>query len=78
MLFRSFVSLYKKVDPTNSEAFYFSAILNARNNDAAKAKQDLQKAVTLGFNDKIRLEQQLEFTNSKVNINIDEIENKMK
>ena len=73
-----FVSLYKKVDPTNSEAFYFSAILNARNNDAAKAKQDLQKAVTLGFNDKIRLEQQLEFTNSKVNINIDEIENKMK
>jgi hypothetical protein len=45
-----FVSLYKKADPTNSEAWYFSAILNARNNNTSKTKADLQKAVSLGFN----------------------------
>lgn len=73
-----FVTLYKKVDPTNSEAWYFSAILDARNDDAEKAKQDLQKAAFLGFDDKKRLEQQPEFTNSKVNINLAEIESKMK
>jgi len=73
-----FVSLYKKADPTNSEAWYFSAILHARKNDAAKANNDLQKAVSLGFNDKKRLEQQPEFTNSKVNINLDALERKMK
>jgi predicted esterase len=73
-----FVSLYKKADPTNSEAWYFSAILDARKNDAAKANDDLQKAVALGFNDKKRLEQQPEFTNSKVNINLDALERKMK
>ena len=73
-----FVSLYKKVDPTNSEAWYFSAILNARKNDAEKAKEDLQKAVSLGFNDKKRLEQQPEFTNSKVQIDLNEIKSKMK
>lgn len=73
-----FVMLYKKADPTNSEAWYFSALLNARNNNAAKAKADLQKAVSLGFNDKKRLVQQPEFTNGKVNINLDEIERRMK
>ena len=73
-----FVSLYKKTDPTNSESWYFSAILNARNNNANSAKEDLQKAVSLGFNDKKRLEQQPEFSNSKVNINLDLIERKMK
>jgi len=73
-----FVSLYKKADPTNSEAWYFSAILNARNNDEKSAKEDLQKAVSLGFNDRKRLEQQPEFTNSTVNINLDQIEREMK
>jgi predicted esterase len=73
-----FVSLYKTADPTNSEAWYFSAILNARNNNAVKAKDDLLKAISLGFNDKKRLEQQPEFNSSKVNINLDEIERKMK
>ena len=73
-----FVSLYKKVDPTNSEAWYFSAILNARKNNAPTAKADLKKAVALGFNDKKRLEQQPEFTNGKVNIDLEEIERNMK
>lgn len=73
-----FVSLYKLADPTNSEAWYFSAILDARNQEDLKAKDDLEKAVALGFNDKRRLEQQPEFSNGNVKININEIEKKMK
>lgn len=73
-----FVSLYKKADPTNTEAWYLAAILDARNGRIEETKADLEKAAELGFTDKNRLEQQPEFTNSKVNINLDEIEKKMK
>ena len=73
-----FVTLYKKVDPANSEAWYFSAILCARNNDPKGAKDDLAKSVSLGFNDKNRLEQQPEFSNSKTKIDLPEIEAEMK
>jgi hypothetical protein len=55
------VELYKLADPTNSEAWYFSAILHARNNDAAATEKDLLKAVENGFSDKGRLQQQPEF-----------------
>ena len=41
-----FVSLYKIADASNSEAWYFSAILNARNNNAKATEDDLLKAVT--------------------------------
>lgn len=71
-----FVNLYKMADPTNSEAWYFSAILDARNNDASQAKKDLEKAITLGFNDKKRLMQQPEF--AKENIDLNEIEKQVK
>jgi hypothetical protein len=73
-----YVSLYKKADPTNSEAWYFSAILNARNNQAQPSKEDLLKAVSLGFNDKKRLEQQPEFFNNNLKIDLEEIESKIK
>jgi hypothetical protein len=55
------VELYKLADPTNSEAWYFSALLHARSNQAQQAESDLQKAVSCGFNDKDRLHQQPEF-----------------
>jgi dienelactone hydrolase len=55
------VELYKLADPTNSEAWYFSALLHARGNQAQQAESDLQKAVSCGFNDKDRLHQQPEF-----------------
>ncbi|HSN10284.1 MAG TPA: hypothetical protein VLS85_14690, partial [Hanamia sp.] len=61
-----------------SEAWYFSAILNARNNYAKDATDDLLKAVSLGFDDKKRLEQQPEFYNNKIKIDLREIERKMK
>lgn len=72
---RYFVDLYKLDDATNTEAWYLSAILHARNNDPNTAKEDLLKAVSLGFMDRIRLEQQPEFKNSS--ISIPEIESKM-
>jgi predicted esterase len=71
-----FVDLYKMVDPSNSEAWYFSAILDARNNDVAAAENDLQKAVSNGFTDKDRMRQQTEFKN--IHVNFPGIENKMK
>lgn len=73
-----FVSLYKMADATNSEAWYFSAILNARNNNAKVTEDDLIKAVGFGFSDKDRMMQQPEFIKLPSQINFSAIENKMK
>ena len=73
-----FVTLYKMVDATNSEAWYFSAILDARNNNAKATENDLLKAIACGFTDKNRLRQQPEFQNLGTQINLAEIESKMK
>ena len=70
----NYVGLYKLVDSGNSEAWYFSAILNAANKNTAQAKADLLKAVGNGFNDKARLQQQEEFKG----IELTEIISKMK
>ena len=70
-----FVNLYKLADVTNSEAWYFSAIINARENNFNAAKNDLMKAVSLGFADKSRLMQQPEFQNSQINLS--EVESKI-
>lgn len=56
---RHFVDLYKLDDPTNSEGWYFSAILDARAGQAAQA--DLLKAVQYGFRDVKRMREQPEF-----------------
>ncbi|HXL56338.1 MAG TPA: hypothetical protein VN958_08785, partial [Chitinophagaceae bacterium] len=61
-----------------SEAWYFSAILDAKNNNAKATKDDLSKAVEYGFTDKNRLEQQTEFQNMATQINFSQIESKMK
>jgi pimeloyl-ACP methyl ester carboxylesterase len=58
---RSFVELYKLADPTNPEAWYFSAMLNARDGKGHEAEADLIKADSYGFRDKTRLSQQSEF-----------------
>jgi hypothetical protein len=73
-----FVELYKMDDPTNSEAWYFSAILDARNNDANATENDLLKAVANGFNDKTRMEQQPEFQRVANEIDFAKIEREMK
>ncbi|OQP41071.1 hypothetical protein A4H97_15855 [Niastella yeongjuensis] len=62
-----YVNLYKLVDPTNSEAWYFSAILHARLNDMAAVEADLLKAVEYGFNDKARLHAQNDFAGRPIN-----------
>ena len=58
---RHFTELYKMADPTNSEAWYFSAILDIREGQGQIAQNDLLKAVEYGFRDKDRLRQQAEF-----------------
>lgn len=63
-----FVELYKLADPTNSEAWYFSAILHARSNQKEAAEADLIKAKSFGFDDMNRLQQQPEFL--KLNIRL--------
>ncbi|MEO8711404.1 MAG: hypothetical protein ABI405_04730 [Parafilimonas sp.] len=73
-----FVTLYKMADSANSEAWYFSAILDARNNNAKAVNDDLLKAVSDGFNDTNRMLQQPEFQNLKSEIDFASIEKKMK
>lgn len=70
-----FVDLYKMVDPANSEAWYFSAVLNARNNNVKAVENDLFKAMSIGFADKDRMRRQPEF--QKVKLNFPAIESKM-
>ena len=73
-----FVTLYKMADPTNSEVWYFSAVLNARNNNPEAAEADLLKAVENGFNDTTRMLQQPEFQTLSPQLNFTLIESRMK
>lgn len=70
---RHFVELYKMADPANSEAWYFSAILSARDRQMQAAENDLLKAAECGFTDKARLRQQPEFQK----LNLSGVEQKM-
>jgi hypothetical protein len=74
---RHFVELYKMADPTNGEAWYLSAVLDARAHDVHAAESDLLKAVENGFRDKSRLKQQPEFKNQSTPINFYKIESRM-
>lgn len=73
-----FDELYKMADAANTEAWYFSAIIKARNNDAKGTENDLQKAVSLGFNDISRMESQHEFVKLSNQINFTAIESNIK
>lgn len=73
-----FVDLYKLADPANSEAWYLSAIINARNNKAQATENDLINAARLGFADKERMMMQPDFTKLANQINFKKIEEKMK
>ncbi len=74
---RHFVELYKMADPANSEAWYFSAMLHAREKQVQAAETDLLKAVDAGFRDKSRMEQQPEFQTPPARLNFSKIESKM-
>lgn len=62
-----FVDLYLLADPTNSEAYYFAAILCARGQNTQATENNLLKAATCGFTDKARMEQQPEFKSLHIN-----------
>ena len=72
-----FVDLYKKADPTNSEAWYLSAILDGREKNAKAAKSDLLVAIANGFIDINRMKQQPEFQQLGSEFNLSEFENKI-
>ena len=74
---RHFVDLYKLADPTNSEAWYFSAVLHARDGDAPGARADLLKAVAVGFRDKERMTAQPEFQRLGDKLDLPGIESRM-
>jgi pimeloyl-ACP methyl ester carboxylesterase len=70
---RHFVDLYKLADPTNSEAWYFSAVLDAREGKTGETEADLLKADAAGFRDKARLMQQTEFQRLNPALDVDKI-----
>ncbi|HEY4334365.1 MAG TPA: hypothetical protein VGM89_00665 [Puia sp.] len=74
---RHFVELYKMADPTNSEAWYFSAVMDVREGHAPAARTDLQKSISLGFRDRARLSQQPEFRKSFSADDLSQMESKM-
>jgi hypothetical protein len=74
---RRFVELYKLADPTNSEAWYFSAVLNAREGKTQDAESDLLKADSYGFRDRARFLQQPEFQRINPPLDVEKIEKGM-
>ena len=74
---RHFVELYKIADPTNSEAWYLSAILDAREKNAPAVENDLHKAVRNGFRDERRMRQQPEFKDPSLKITLPGIETRV-
>ena len=75
---RHYVDLYKLADPANSEAWYLSAVLDARAGSAALAQADLARAVATGFRDRSRLTSQPEFLRLGNQLNLAQIEQQMK
>jgi hypothetical protein len=74
---RRFVELYKLADPTNSEAWYFSAVLYARDGHTREVESDLLKAAAYGFRDKGRIYQQAEFQRLTPKLDFERIEKSM-
>ena len=75
---RRVVELYKLADPTNSEAWYFSAVLDAREGKGHEAEIDLLKADSYGFRDRARLLQQPEFQHVSPVLDFEKIEKSMR
>jgi hypothetical protein len=70
---RYFVDLYKTADPANSEAWYFSALLFARDGNGPATEKELRRAVTCGFRDKERMVHQPEFVRLSPRLDVDRV-----
>jgi pimeloyl-ACP methyl ester carboxylesterase len=75
---RYFVNLYTMVDPTNSEAWYLSAVLLARQGRQQESQAELLKAIAYGFRDENRFKLQREFQALFTPAEISRLENKMR
>jgi hypothetical protein len=69
------VNCYEIADPKNPEVYFFKAILNGAKSDSLNTINNLSKAVKFGFNDKKRLNTQLEFYFLKDNVQFNQILN---
>ena len=55
------VNCYEIVDPQNSEVYFLKAVLSGTKADTINTNLNLKKCIKLGFNDKKRISNQLEF-----------------
>jgi hypothetical protein len=55
------ITCYRIADPKNAEVYYFKAILSGENKNKEKTIFYLKKAIDLGFQDKLRISNQIEF-----------------
>jgi hypothetical protein len=69
------VSCYEIADPENAEVYFFKAILNAAQLDSANTYINLNKSIKLGFTDKKRISNQLEFNFLREDIPFNQILN---
>jgi hypothetical protein len=69
------VSCYEIADPENAEVYFFKAILNAAQLDSANTYMNLNKSIKLGFTDKKRISNQLEFNFLREDIPFNQILN---
>lgn len=73
-----FGKLYILVDPTNNEAYYLMAEVNAKQGKNADALKNLEKAVENGFEDKKRLENDSAFVGLKSDIHFGKLLERIK
>lgn len=75
---RKIVTIYRIADPDNPEPYYMEAILSARKSDQSKALNHLAVAIAKGFSDKIRMNDQPEFSALKESPRYFDLQKQMK
>lgn len=68
-----FGKLYVLVDPENTEAHYFMAVIQAKKGDQQTAARSLESAIKKGFKDRKRIENELAFSNLKTEASFEKI-----
>ena len=70
-----FMAIVERVHPTNADVFYFKAIFAAQNNNIQEAKDYLNKAVSNGFANYKKLQNQEELSILNINEFVEKIKN---
>ena len=70
-----FMAIVERVHPTNADVFYFKAIFAAQNNNIQEAKDYLNKAISNGFANYKKLQNQEELSILNINEFVEKIKN---